>query len=97
MVSRCGNHHVRLGEVVLIKEWHYIPPSRQSCSRSNTITYGNVCMVLIIYVAKRSDGYLEVMAMERVTSDVDSTALPNLLPGDIYSVSSLKDSIRYVI
>ena len=96
MESRCGNH-VRLGEVVLIKEWHYIPPSRQSCTCINAITYGNVCMVLNNNVAKRSDAYLEVMDMERLTSDVDSTALPNLLPDEIYGVSSLKDSIRYII
>jgi hypothetical protein len=49
------------------------------------------------YVAKRSSGYLEVMNMEQLTSDIDSTPSANLSPGEIYSVLSLKDSIRYVL
>ena len=49
------------------------------------------------YVAKRSSGYLEVVDMERLASDADPTASANLSPGEIFSVTSLKDSIRCVM
>ena len=46
-------------------------------------------------VAKRSEGYLEVMDMERPTNDLNATAWTNFSPDEIYSVASLKESIRY--
>ena len=49
------------------------------------------------YVAKRSGGYLEVVDMERLASDVDPTVSANFSPDEIFSVISLKDSIRCVM
>ena len=93
IMSGCG-YDVRLGEVVVIKEWRYIPPSRQL---SLTTTCQSVMCDSCGYVAKRSSGYLEVVDMERLASDVDPTASANLSPDKIFSVTSLKDSIRCVM